>query len=151
DPHTSELRVWAGALRACVECHARDMEIVNPWARLHPKQAAEIIENLARQLPEWAGLYAILQEIPTLEKASGHFGFVLGEFSSIRERLLLDPPRNADVLVHLDVLTSVMSLCASESAALVQRLLNIAKTADAMFFAMDFKFLFYNTKKIFLI
>ena len=149
DPHTSELRVWAGALRVCLECHARDMEIVNPWARLQPKQTAVIFETLARQLPEWANLYAIVQEIPTLENASAYFESALGEFSVIRERLLHDPSRNADLLAHLDVLTNVMALCASESAALVQRLLNVAKTADAMFFAMDFKFLFDNTKKLF--
>src|SRR4029077_13353334 len=44
DPQTSELRVWAGALRVCVESQARDMEIVNPWARLQPKQTSDIIE-----------------------------------------------------------------------------------------------------------
>ena len=70
DPRTSELRVWAAAVRACVESHARDMEIVNPWARLQPKQKSEIVETLTKQVPEWTNLYAIVRKIPTLEDAS---------------------------------------------------------------------------------
>ena len=62
DPRTSELRVWAAAVRACVESHGRDMEIVNPWSRLQPKQKSEIVESLTRQVPEWPNLYAIVQE-----------------------------------------------------------------------------------------
>ena len=50
DPHTSELRFWAAAVRACVESHARDMEIVNPWARLQPKQTSQIVESLTEQV-----------------------------------------------------------------------------------------------------
>ena len=149
DPQTSELRVWAAAVRACVESHARDMEIVNPWARLQPKQTSDIVESLTRQLPEWTNLYAIVRKIPTLEGASEYFVSVLSELAVIRERLLRDSSRNVDLLALIDVLTNAISRCADDSAALVQRLFQVAQTADTMFFAMDFKFLFDNTKKLF--
>jgi cyclic beta-1,2-glucan synthetase len=149
DPQTSELRVWAAAVRACVESHARDMEIVNPWARLQPKQTADIVECLSRQVPEWINLYNIVRKIPTLADASEYFESVLSEFAAIHERLLRDPSKNVDLLARIDVLTNAISRCASDSAALVHRLFQVAQTADAIFFAMDFKFLFDNTKKLF--
>ena len=149
DPHTSELRFWAAAVRACVESHARDMEIVNPWARLQPKQTSQIVESLTKQVPEWTDLSAIVRKIPTLDGASGYFLSVLRELAVIRERLLRDSSEHADVLARIDTLTGAISRCAEDSAALVQRLFQIGQTADTMFFAMDFKFLFDNTKKLF--
>src|SRR6266851_2258701 len=149
DPQTSELRVWAAAVRACVESHARDMEIVNPWARLQPKQASDLVESLTRQVPEWTSLYTTVRKIPTLEGASEYFESALSEFAVIHERLLRDPSKNVDLLAGIDVLANAISRCASDSAALVHRLFQVARTADSIFFAMDFKFLFDNTKKLF--
>ena len=75
DPRTSELRVWAAAVRACVESHARDMEIVNPWARLQPKQTLPAwSESPARAGAGMGGhLSRIFRQIPTLEGAPEHF------------------------------------------------------------------------------
>ena len=74
---------------------------------------------------------------------------MLSELAVIRERLLRDSSKNQDSLARIDTLTSAISRCAEDSAALVQRLFQVAQTADTMFFAMDFKFLFDNTKKLF--
>ncbi len=149
DPQTSELRVWAGAVRSCVDSHTRDLEVLNPWARLKAKQTSDIVERLTRQFPEWASLQTIVRKIPTLEGASEYFISVLTELAVLRERLLVDSSKNLDLLARIDVLTNAISRCAADSAALVQRLEQIAQTSDAMFFAMDFKFLFDNTKKLF--
>jgi cyclic beta-1,2-glucan synthetase len=149
DPQKSELRVWAAAVRACVESHSRDMEIVNPWSRLQPKQTSETVEILAKQVPEWTNLFAIVRKIPALESASGYFVSVLSELAVVRERLLRDSSKNVDLLARIDTLTNSISRCAEDSAALVQRLFQISQTADTMFFAMDFKFLFDNTKRLF--
>src|ERR1700733_4638437 len=63
NPQSSELRAWAAAVRACVDSHARDMETVNPWARLQSKQTVDIVESLTRQVPEWADLYTTARTI----------------------------------------------------------------------------------------
>ncbi len=149
NPQTSDLRVWAAAVRACVESHARDMEIVNPWARLQPKQTSDLVESLNKQVPEWTNVSTIVRKIPTLQGAPEYFVSVLTELAVIRERLLRDLPKNIDLVARIDVLTNAISRCAADSAALVQRLFQVAQTADTMFFAMDFKFLFDNTKKLF--
>ncbi len=149
DPRTSELRVWAAAVRACVEGHGRDMEIVNPWSRLQPKQKSEIVERMTKNVPEWANLYAIIRKIPVLDDASRYFGDVLRELAVIRERLIRESSKDADLLARIGTLANAISRCADDSEALVQRLIQVAQTADTMFFAMDFKFLFDNTKKLF--
>jgi cyclic beta-1,2-glucan synthetase len=151
DPQTSELRVWAAALRNCVESQARDIALVNPWARLRPKQASDLVERLLRQVPEWTNLHTVIRRMPTPEGAPRYFQSVLDELAVIRDRLLRDPSKNGELISRMDLLSDAISHCAAESAALVQRLVQVAQTADAIFFAMDFKFLFDGTKKLFAI
>lgn len=151
DPQTAELRVWAAAVKSCVESHARDMELVNPWARLQPKRAAEIAERLRRDITEWSWLQAIFKKMPTLDGSAQYFESALDVIAASRERLIRDPAKNAEVVARIDALANAMSQCAAECAALVQRLVQISQTADALFFAMDFKFLFDSTKKLFAI
>ncbi len=149
DPNTSDQRVWSAAVKACVESHARDLEAVNPWARLQPKQASEIVDQFSKHVPEWTELYPVLRNIPTLDAESEYYEPVLAEMARIRERLAHDSSQNADLLSSIDALANAISGCAADSAGLVQRFLQLAQTADAMFFAMDFKFLFDTTKKLF--
>jgi cyclic beta-1,2-glucan synthetase len=151
DPQTSEPRAWAAALRTCVESHARDMELVNPWARLQPKQMFEVLERLPRQVPEWNELHLTLRSMPTVEGASEHFQALQIKLAVIQDRLTGDGDlrKNMDLLAAIGALSGAISRCTSDSAALVQRLSQIAQSADAMFFAMDFKFLFDPTKKLF--
>ena len=147
---TSELRVWAAAVRACVESHVRDMELVNPWARLHRQTKPPISSRPSlREAPEWSNLYTIIRKIPTLQDAPEYFVSVLSQLAVVRERFLRGSPKNADLVARLDTLIQATSRSADDSAALVQRLSQLSQTADAMFFAMDFKFLFDNTKKLF--
>ena len=148
DPLTSEVRVWAAAIKSCVESHARDMEVVDPWARLQPKQMAAIVDSLSRKLPEWGELQTAARKIPTPEEASEHFVSVLSQLAVIRGRLVNAPSKDVELMGRIDVLTNAVSRCAADSSALVQRLFQMAQTADSSFFAMDFKFLFDNTKKL---
>jgi cyclic beta-1,2-glucan synthetase len=149
DPQNSELRVWSAAVRACVESHARDMELVNPWARLLPKQMSEVLARFTGQLPEWKNLRAILLTMPTLERAADHFKPALDEMAAIRDRLLRDSSKNAELLASVGWLNNAIARCLADSGSMVQRLVRLAQTSDAMFFGMDFKFLFDQTKKLF--
>ena len=149
DPQTSELRVWAGAVRACVESHAREMELVNPWARLKPKQVSELFEFLTSHSPESANLYRSIQKTPTLEEASKFFETVKRELGIFEERLLCGPSIGANFVGHIDALSAAASRCAADCEALAQKLLDVAETSETIFSAMDFKFLFDATKRLF--
>ena len=65
DAQVSELRVWAAAARACVESHARDVEILIPWARLRSKEIVAMAERPSEQAPEWAAIEPYFRTLPT--------------------------------------------------------------------------------------
>lgn len=149
DPQTSQVRVWAEAVRACVESQARDMEVVNPWVRLQPRQASEVLEGLAKQSTDWAHLAVLARKVPALQDAPEFFQRFLRDLTPVRDRLLAEPTGSANLLSGIQALCDAASHCAADSAAVVERLADAAQTADTMFFAMDFKFLFDPTKKLF--
>jgi cyclic beta-1,2-glucan synthetase len=149
DPQTSELRVWAAAVRACVESHARDMELVNPWARLKPTQVSELVEFLACHSPESTDLYRDIQKAPTLEDASKFFETIRSGLSVLREQLLRESSAGTNFVAHVDALSAAVSRCATDCDALAQKLLDVAQTAETMFSAMEFKFLYDSMKRLF--
>jgi cyclic beta-1,2-glucan synthetase len=149
DGQTSELRIWAAALKACVDSQRRDMELVNPWVHVEPKEMLGLLVRLPKQVTDWNELQAILRNMPVLRDVAQHFEPAQRELTNLRERLLHDTSTNAVLLTQIDFLAHAISRCSSDSAAFIQRLGQIVQTADTMFFAMDFKFLFDNTKKLF--
>ena len=149
EPQTSELRMCATAVKACIESHARDIELVNPWSHLQPKQLSDLVEYLAGKEHELTVLYSIVRNVPTLEGASKLLEPARSELAALREHLLHESSRNPDLPASIGALASAISRCASDSEAEVRRLLQAAETADSMFSTMDFKFLYDNTKKLF--
>jgi cyclic beta-1,2-glucan synthetase len=146
----SELRVWASAIKTCAESHALDMEIVNPWIHLTPNQRAAVVQCLTtHRSSAGTNLLSLVSEIPTLGNVPKQFSSALDELALVREHLEMDEAKNLDLLKSLEAFVNAISNCIANSSALAQRLIQVGLTADAMFFAMDFKFLFDNTKKLF--
>ena len=71
-PH-SELRIWADAVRSCVESHLRDMALSLPWVRLSRKDLAAIFDRPAGSVPEWATIAPFFHPVPTLATATERF------------------------------------------------------------------------------
>src|SRR5208282_6424782 len=69
DPPDSELHAWADAARACVESHARDVEILIPWARLDPEEIVAMAGRPPEKAPEWAAIEPFFRSIPALADA----------------------------------------------------------------------------------
>jgi cyclic beta-1,2-glucan synthetase len=147
DPPDSELRAWADATRACIESHARDAEILIPWARLDSEAIADMVQRRSEQAPEWVAIEPLFHSAPTLADAPERFEAALRELAAVRARLLDNSPVNR--LARIDALSQAMVNSAAEAAALIRRLSTVAQTAEKMFRAMDFRFLFDNTRKLF--
>jgi len=145
----SELRTWADAFRACVESHFRDAEILIPWARLDSKDILELAEHLRNQAPEWIAIEQSLRFIPRLADAPDAFDFALSELSLLRDRLVNDHPAERETIARIDALAGALGRSAAEAAALIRRLSLIAQTAERMVQAMEFGFLFDDTRKLF--
>ena len=149
DAHVSELRVWAAAARACVESHARDAEILIPWARLTSKEIVDVAERPPERAPEWAAIEPYFRTLPTLVEAPDRFEAALRELVSLRAHLLADSPMDRDAMARIDTLTHAISQSAADAATLTRRLLDLSHAAEKIFFAMDFTFLFDSSRKLF--
>jgi len=149
DPGDSALRTWADAARACVESHARDAEILIPWARLDGKEIAGIAERLREQAPEWIAIEALLHSVPTLSNAPDQFDTALREISVFRGRLATDSVANRESLTWIDALAEAIRNSSSDAGALIRRLSSVTQAAESMFQATDFSFLFDHERKLF--
>jgi cyclic beta-1,2-glucan synthetase len=149
DDPDSELQVWADAVRACVESHARDAEILIPWMRLDSKPIAALAHRSPEHGAEWAAIEAFLHSPPALVDAPEHFEAALNEIGKLRTRLASDLPGFRETILRLDALAQALTQASTDAAALLRRLLVIAQTAEKIFAAMDFGFLFDSSRKLF--
>jgi cyclic beta-1,2-glucan synthetase len=144
----SELRMWADAVRACVESHALDASILIPWMALDLKRIAALSHRSPEHGAEWATIEAFLHSPPALADAPEHFAAALSEIASLRTRLTSDLPTFRETILTLDTLAKALTVAAADAAALLRRLLALSQTAEKHFAAMDFSFLFDNTRKL---
>lgn len=148
DPEPA-LRIWAEAFRACVDSHVRDMEILIPWARLKSEDILRLAKDLRDQAPEWMAIEQSLRFIPKLADAPDRFDSVLYELSVLRARLANSLPAEPDTITRIDALAVALRRSAAEAAALIRRLSAISRAVEQMVQAMEFGFLFDDTRKLF--
>ena len=149
DPSDSELDVWADAVRACVESHVRDAEILLPWARSDSPGITAVAGCLGKQSPEWAAIAPFFESLTSLVDAAERFEGAQRALALLRTGLVNDSSGNYDILARVDALTQNLQQSGKDVIALTRRLSAMAHKADDMFQAMDFSFLFDHTRKQF--
>jgi cyclic beta-1,2-glucan synthetase len=145
DAAESELRAWADATRDCMESYWRDAQILVPWSRLDAREIAAISKGSG----DWAPIEPFLHKIPRLSEAPAYLAGVLVDLSTLRDRVVRESPHDAAALGRIDLLGEAVRKSAADAESLVSRLKNVAQTAENMFYAMDFTFLFDDTRKLF--
>ena len=145
----SEMSIWADALKACVESHSRDLEILIPLARLNSEDIRGLGKDFRDQAPEWLAIEQSLRSIPLLADAPDKFDSILSEVSVLRARLVNNHLADPGAIRRIDALAEALKRSAAEAIALIRRLSTIVKTAERMVQAMDFGFLFDSTRKLF--
>jgi cyclic beta-1,2-glucan synthetase len=148
--YRSELHAWADAVLACVESHARDAAILIPWMRLDAKEILAMAGPSQGSSPEWAAIEPFFRVVPALVEAPERFEAALSELAALRKRLVSDQV-GSRILTRLDGLVRVIKTSTAEASALVRRLSAITETSEHIFQAMDFSFLFDNSRKLFAI
>ncbi|MGB6846109.1 MAG: glucoamylase family protein [Candidatus Acidiferrales bacterium] len=144
-----ELSVWSAALRACVESHAVDAEILIPWASKDSDQIAAMADLRRDRAPEWIAIEPFLQSVLKLSDAPDRFESALQALAALRARLRDSFPDERDTIARTDALAEILRLSAADAAVLIRRLSAIAQAADRMLQAMDFRFLFDEKRKLF--
>lgn len=143
-----ELGIWADAVRACVQSHVRDAELLLPWLRLSTKDLASLCAGPSGPAPEWATIEPLFHPIPTLAAAPERFTAALRALDRLRDDSLSNPVQNRATLTRIGLLADAIRHSAGDAAALIRRLEAIAQTAEQMVRAMDFAFLFDPTRKL---
>ncbi len=150
DGADAEVLAWAEAVQAGIESHARDLDATMPWTRL---VAGIAVPDLGAGVPEeasgWAAVESLLASVPTLAGTPDRCQLAIGELASMRMRLKSEDAVHRTALAQVDALVQDLERAAAASGALVRRLSRLARLADTLFAAMDFKCLFDPTRKLF--
>ncbi len=147
DAPDSELLAWADAVRACVDSHARDAEILVPWGDSNTMMVMG--KRPGEQVPEWVSTEPFVHSLPALADAPERFEEALRNLAALRASFLNNSTPNTDILARVDALAQAIRQSAEDAAALIRRLTAITQKAEDMFQAMDFSFLFDHTRRQF--
>ncbi|MGE0469994.1 MAG: glucoamylase family protein [Nitrospira sp.] len=148
DAPDGELRTWAEAVRACVDSHLRDAELLLPWVRLSSKELVAMFDRPSGPVLEWATIEPFFHPIPTLAAAPERFTAALRALDRLREDALNNPSQNRVSLARIAGLADAIRHSATDVMALTRRLAAMALTAEQIVRAMDFRFLFDSTRKL---
>ena len=149
DAPGSPLFVWAVAVRVCVESHVRDAAVLVPWANRSSAGIVAVAGPHGERQPEWVAIEPFFASVPTLASAPDRVEEAQQALSLLRIRLVNDSSADHELLARVDALTQALRQSGKDAIALTRRLSAIAQKADDMFHAMDFSFLFDNTRKQF--
>jgi cyclic beta-1,2-glucan synthetase len=144
----SELQTWALAAKAAIDSHLRDVRVLLPWLRLSDGNPLGIATNGSVRPAEWTEIEAFFGNNSTLADAPERFVAAASELSDLRDHLLHEASSQKYRLEQIEVLIPTLKEASSEAAALRTRLQTIATTAESMFYAMDFGFLFDPDRKL---
>jgi cyclic beta-1,2-glucan synthetase len=148
---SSQVSVWAEAAKSCAESHLRDAKISLPWLRLRPLHLAAVTATGASRAPEWRTIEQLLRSDATLANTPERLSAAAGELTAYRTSLANQSGSDREQLARIDALLQAIAQSAKDAGSLLRRLTDIAHRAEEMFDAMDFSFLFDDSRKLFAI
>jgi cyclic beta-1,2-glucan synthetase len=147
----SELQVWADAILGCVKSHFRDAEILLPWIRLESEQITSVASRIPEGAPEWFAIEPFFREMPSLADSRDRFESALRELGALRAKAAGEDAPDQNLLARIDTLSYAIQNSAADAAGVLRRCTTLTETAETIFKAMDFGFLFDDSRKLFYI
>jgi cyclic beta-1,2-glucan synthetase len=144
----NELAIWADALKSNLESQARDAEIMFPAIRLRESEMAASGAVSGGRLLEQMTSGILSKPAPNLANAAEYFEVALRDLDEQRQGLA-DSAERHTVAAHLEVLMQAVTDSAAKAASLATRISGLVRTAEAIFHAMDFTFLYDKTRRLF--
>ncbi len=143
-PQTDVL-VWAEAMRAGIQGHARDLDAIMPWSRLLDSDA------LAGATSGLTAVERLAAGVLTLADTPEHCEAAIRELTIRRGRLVIASDGRGDPRAEIDTLVDSLERSAAAAESLIRRLTKLARDAAMMASAMDFGFLYDPMRKLFAI
>ena len=152
----AELLAWAGAIRASIDSHRREVELLMPWASLLTLDAgiAPVAKEADGISPD--GLFGTLfDSIPTLGDLPDRCAKAIGILACRKTGLTAkigevgETAATAGSSARYDELAEALARAADAARALERRLTALGAIAGRMFDAMKFDFLFDPARHLF--
>ena len=151
DSAGAELLAWADAIRACIDSHRREVELLMPWAAAPlavTEPASQAAGDTGENLPE--DLFgAIFDSLPTLSELPDRCEQALAILASHKTELAAKPDTTPESLARIDLISTALTRSSLAGRALERRLTALATTAGDLFDAMKFDFLFDHARHLF--
>ncbi len=134
DAASSEVLIWAEALRASIQSHERDIDRLMPWGRLDAGA------------PELA---PFLHSVPTPAELPDRCEAAVRILAGQRAELVARADEGKESLARTDALLDALERSALVARALERHLGALAELAGKLFNAMEFGFLFEPARRLF--
>jgi cyclic beta-1,2-glucan synthetase len=148
DAAGAEVLACAKTVRAAIQSHQRDFELLMPWAKLLATDAAVAAPaNAAMNISPEQELAHIFDSLPTLADLPGCCDGAILTLTD-RTKLLAQNGAGDSLKVRVDVLVDALKRSASAARSFNARLEALADTSKKMFDAMEFGFLFNPARQL---
>ena len=149
DQASAEIRAWTKTLCGSIVSHARDLNLLCPWARLLSESNSSRLAIIPPSATSWPVLASVFPTIPTLAQLSDGCEVALRELSALRARAMQETAPPHDTITHLDLLMESLARSSATARVLTRRITAVTQLTKTMFDAMEFGFLFDQTRKLF--
>jgi cyclic beta-1,2-glucan synthetase len=147
DDASAELVAWAGAIRASIDSHRREVELLMPWARLLTPDVA--IAPISERISQDTLFGTLFNSIPTLRELPDRCAEALGILACRKSGLAVKTGTTAGSFLQIDRIVEALTRSADAARALERKLTAVGTIAAKMFDEMEFDFLFDPARHLF--
>jgi cyclic beta-1,2-glucan synthetase len=144
-----EILAWTEAFRVSVASHARDLDLLCPWARLIAGSNSSRPVTALPVSVGWTVMASVFPALPTLAELPDRCEEAMRELATLRARLIQEHVAPSDTIASLDALVESLVHSSAAARALTRRVNTLTQLTKTMFDAMEFGFLFDQTRKLF--
>ena len=149
----AEFHFWIAALLNQTRTARRDFNTLISWNASQVGHLTPLIEHAAPQfMTRWQRIAEKFSRVPTVSEIADHCAYALDEINVLLTELAaLGEQERAALLAGLSTLTASIEKTALAATDFLHRTGMLAQTCDEMVEVMDFKFLFDDERKLFII
>ncbi|MFY9572711.1 MAG: glucoamylase family protein, partial [Blastocatellia bacterium] len=148
-----QLYAWSRAFTHQVHEQRRDLAILTPWTLAFTRQVDPAVVSCSEEVAvEWKSILDSLDRVPTLDELPAICDEALGRFAQLRTKIeRCSGPNREKALRALGGLTSHLEQSSQTATKLAWRYAEVARRCRETIEAMDFRFLFDEERKVFII
>ncbi|MEK6322450.1 MAG: glucoamylase family protein [Acidobacteriota bacterium] len=148
-----QLNSWTRSLMHQLREHRRDLAILTPWTLAFITHIEPVVVSCSEDVAaEWKNILDSLDRVPALYELPAVCDEAAGRFGELRKKVEQCASSNREkALRGLGVLTSHLEQSSQTATKLASRYADVARRSQEMTDAMEFRFLFDEERKVFII